>query len=188
MWRATAACEASGALAAWGCNGLTADQRRGFRASRIVLDPVNGLSAQSDVLGDCGNSDPRQHVRHLGELLSRVARLAAKVGAVVVGLGMLNSVADTQSCCHAHPRLHRRWRTRMNAWGALQYVGTGLSLVAFVVAAILLAYRARLAHRAEIIKSAPDDRHSQSLSERATPSSNPTLPRSWAKAVTPVVP
>src|SRR5215468_11807153 len=44
----------------------------------------------------------------------------------------------------------------MNAWGALQYVGTGLSLVAFAVAAILFAYRARLAHRAEIIKSAPE--------------------------------
>src|SRR5258708_735131 len=44
----------------------------------------------------------------------------------------------------------------MNVWGALQYVGTGLSLVAFVVAAILLAYRARLTHRAEIIKSAPE--------------------------------
>src|SRR5215831_59996 len=44
----------------------------------------------------------------------------------------------------------------MNAWGALQYVGTGLSLIAFAVAAILFAYRARLAHRAEIIRSAPE--------------------------------
>jgi hypothetical protein len=44
----------------------------------------------------------------------------------------------------------------MNAWGALQYVSSGLSLVAFGIAAILLAYRARLAHRAEIIKSAPE--------------------------------
>jgi len=44
----------------------------------------------------------------------------------------------------------------MNVWGALQYVGTGLSLVAFVVAAILIAYRARLTHRAELIKSAPE--------------------------------
>jgi hypothetical protein len=44
----------------------------------------------------------------------------------------------------------------MDIWGALQYVGTGLSLVAFVVAAILFAYRARLKNRAEIIKSAPD--------------------------------
>src|SRR5215471_13073660 len=42
----------------------------------------------------------------------------------------------------------------MNAWGALQYVGTGLSLVAFGIAAILFAYRARLANRAEIIRSA----------------------------------
>ena len=44
----------------------------------------------------------------------------------------------------------------MNAWGAIQFVGTGLSLVAFGVAAILYAYRARLAHRAEIIRSAPE--------------------------------
>src|SRR5712692_145033 len=44
----------------------------------------------------------------------------------------------------------------MDIWGALQYVGTGLSLVAFGVAAILFAYRARLANRAEIIRSAPE--------------------------------
>jgi WD40 repeat protein len=44
----------------------------------------------------------------------------------------------------------------MEIWQALQYVGTGLSLVAFVVAAILLAYRARLTNRAEIINSAPE--------------------------------
>src|SRR6266478_7118421 len=43
----------------------------------------------------------------------------------------------------------------MDVLGALQFVGTGLSLVAFVIAAILLAYRARLKHRAEVIKSAP---------------------------------
>lgn len=44
----------------------------------------------------------------------------------------------------------------MDVWGALQYVGTGLSLVAFAVAAIFYAYRARLTNRAEIIKSAPE--------------------------------
>src|SRR5262245_51400430 len=44
----------------------------------------------------------------------------------------------------------------MDILGALKYVGTGLSLVAFAIAAMLLAYRARLAHRAEIIKSAPE--------------------------------
>src|SRR6266849_2316793 len=44
----------------------------------------------------------------------------------------------------------------MDIWQALQYVGTGLSLVAFIVAALLLAYRARLKHRAEMIKSAPE--------------------------------
>jgi hypothetical protein len=40
--------------------------------------------------------------------------------------------------------------------GAVQYVGTGVSLVAFVGAAILFTYRARLAVRAEIIRSAPE--------------------------------
>jgi hypothetical protein len=44
----------------------------------------------------------------------------------------------------------------VNAWQAIQYVGSGLSLVAFVVAAALFAYRARLRHRAEIIRSAPE--------------------------------
>lgn len=44
----------------------------------------------------------------------------------------------------------------MGVLEALKYVGTGLSLVAFAIAAILLAYRARLTHRTEIIKSAPE--------------------------------
>src|SRR5215468_12585761 len=44
----------------------------------------------------------------------------------------------------------------MDIWQALQYVGTGLSLVAFAFGALLLAYRARLANRAEIIRSAPE--------------------------------
>src|SRR5258707_15501177 len=44
----------------------------------------------------------------------------------------------------------------MDMWQAMQYVGTGLSLVAFIVAALLLAYRAHLTNRAEIIKSAPE--------------------------------
>src|SRR5258708_29809464 len=44
----------------------------------------------------------------------------------------------------------------MGMWEALEYVGTGLSLVAFAVAAFLLAYRARLTNRADIIKSAPE--------------------------------
>jgi hypothetical protein len=43
----------------------------------------------------------------------------------------------------------------MNAWSAIQYVGSGLSLVAFVVAIALFAYRARLKQRARIIQSAP---------------------------------
>ncbi|HEV3374274.1 MAG TPA: DUF6719 family protein [Candidatus Acidoferrum sp.] len=41
-------------------------------------------------------------------------------------------------------------------WNAVQYVGTGLSLIAFVVAAIVFAYRAHLKRRVEIIKSAPE--------------------------------
>jgi hypothetical protein len=44
----------------------------------------------------------------------------------------------------------------MGAFDAIQYVGGGLSLVAFVVAAVLSAYRARLHQQAEIIKSAPE--------------------------------
>ena len=43
----------------------------------------------------------------------------------------------------------------MNIWSSIPYVGTGFGLVAFIVAALLYAYRARLGQRAEIIKSAP---------------------------------
>jgi hypothetical protein len=43
----------------------------------------------------------------------------------------------------------------MNPWSVVQYVGSGLSLVAFVVAAALFAYRAKLNQRADIIKNAP---------------------------------
>src|SRR5262249_11037012 len=55
----------------------------------------------------------------------------------------------------------------MDMWGALQYVGTGLSLVAFIVAAILLAYRARLTNRAEIIKSAPEKERLEAIATTA---------------------
>ena len=55
----------------------------------------------------------------------------------------------------------------MEIWGALPYVGTGLSLVAFVVAAGLLAYRARLKHRAEIIKSAPEKERLEAIAVTA---------------------
>jgi len=41
-------------------------------------------------------------------------------------------------------------------WDSIKYVGSGLSLIAFIVAAILYAYRARLRQRAEIIKTAPE--------------------------------
>jgi hypothetical protein len=53
----------------------------------------------------------------------------------------------------------------MDIWGALQYVGTGLSLVAFVVAAILFA--ARLENRAEIIKSAPEKERLEAIAATA---------------------
>jgi hypothetical protein len=55
----------------------------------------------------------------------------------------------------------------MSMWGALQYVGTGLSLVAFVVAAIFLAYRARLTQRAEIIRSAPEQQRLEAIATTA---------------------
>jgi hypothetical protein len=55
----------------------------------------------------------------------------------------------------------------MDILGELQYVGTGLSLVAFVVAAILLAYRARLKNRAEVIKSAPEKERLEAVATTA---------------------
>src|SRR5262245_46030270 len=55
----------------------------------------------------------------------------------------------------------------MVIWQAVQYVGTGLSLVAFVVAALLLAYRARLTSRAEIIKSAPEKERLEAIAVTA---------------------
>jgi tetratricopeptide (TPR) repeat protein len=55
----------------------------------------------------------------------------------------------------------------MGMWEALQYVGTGLSLVAFAVAAILLAYRARLTQRAEIIKSASEQERLEAIATTA---------------------
>src|SRR5262249_21192009 len=56
---------------------------------------------------------------------------------------------------------------RMDVWGALQLVGSGLSLVACAVAAILLAYRARLTQRAEIIKSAPENDRLEAIATTA---------------------
>jgi hypothetical protein len=43
----------------------------------------------------------------------------------------------------------------MTGWGAVQYVGGGFSLVAFIVSAIFYAYRERLHTKAAVIKSAP---------------------------------
>jgi hypothetical protein len=42
----------------------------------------------------------------------------------------------------------------VNVWNAVQYVTTGVSLVAFVIAALTVAYRSWLKQRAEIIKHA----------------------------------
>src|SRR5215471_1608949 len=44
----------------------------------------------------------------------------------------------------------------MDIWQALQYIGTGLSLVAFGIAGLLLGDRVHLANGAEIMKSAPE--------------------------------
>jgi hypothetical protein len=55
----------------------------------------------------------------------------------------------------------------LTVWGAIQYVGTGLSLVAFVVAALLFAYRTRLHQRAEIIKSAPEKERLEAIAATA---------------------
>jgi hypothetical protein len=44
------------------------------------------------------------------------------------------------------------------AWNAVAYVGSGLSLIAFVVAALLHGYRSRLLARQSIINSAPQDK------------------------------
>lgn len=49
----------------------------------------------------------------------------------------------------------RRGDVDMNALSAIQYVTSGLTLVAFAIGAALLAFRYRLQQRAEIIKSAP---------------------------------
>jgi hypothetical protein len=55
----------------------------------------------------------------------------------------------------------------MDIWEALRYVGTGLSLVAFAVAALLLAYRACLTNRAEIIKRAPEKERLEAIATTA---------------------
>ena len=55
----------------------------------------------------------------------------------------------------------------MNLWSSIQYVGTGLSLVAFAIAAAMLAYRARLQQRAAIIRSAPQEERLAAISATA---------------------
>jgi hypothetical protein len=55
----------------------------------------------------------------------------------------------------------------MNAWSSIQYIGTGLSLVAFAVAAALFAFRARLSQRAAIIQSAPEKERLAAISAMA---------------------
>src|SRR4051812_14788564 len=47
----------------------------------------------------------------------------------------------------------------MNAWGAVQYVTSGLTLFAFVVAAALMAYRSHIQSRVHVIQNSnPEDR------------------------------
>ena len=55
----------------------------------------------------------------------------------------------------------------MTAWYAIPYVGTGLSLVAFAIAAVLYAYRARLKQRADIITSAPQKERLDAIASTA---------------------
>jgi hypothetical protein len=52
-------------------------------------------------------------------------------------------------------------------WNALQYVGSGLSLAAFVAAAVVFAYRGHLKRRAEIIKSAPEKERLEAIATTA---------------------
>jgi len=70
----------------------TRDQR-GLGARRIVLDPVDRLPAQSRGPGNLRNTHGllRQHITHGVDLLAGEARLAAKVGAVIIQLGVLNT-------------------------------------------------------------------------------------------------
>jgi len=56
---------------------------------------------------------------------------------------------------------------KLTAWYAIPYVGTGLSLVAFAIAAALYVYRARLKQRADIIKSAPQKERLDAIASTA---------------------
>ena len=55
----------------------------------------------------------------------------------------------------------------MAIWEAIQYVGSGLGLVAFVAAATFMAYRARLKHRAQIIENAPAKQRLEAIAATA---------------------
>jgi hypothetical protein len=55
----------------------------------------------------------------------------------------------------------------MEIWASLKYVGTGLSLLAFLAAAFLFAYRAHLKSRAEIIRSAPEKERLEAIATTA---------------------
>jgi hypothetical protein len=68
------------------------NQRR-LSTRRVILNSVDGLAGQAGLLRNL--SDPHrllpQHGAHLVELIARVARLAANVGAVAMLLGILNT-------------------------------------------------------------------------------------------------
>jgi hypothetical protein len=55
----------------------------------------------------------------------------------------------------------------LGPWDTIQYVSTGLSLVAFAIAAILFAYRARLQNRAQIIESVPPEHRLEAIATTA---------------------
>ncbi len=50
-----------------------------------------------------------------------------------------------------------------SVWQAIPYVTSVLTLIAFIVAALLLAYRSRLQHRANIIRSAPQEKRIEAI-------------------------
>jgi hypothetical protein len=50
-------------------------------------------------------------------------------------------------------------------WGAIQHVSTGLALVAFLGAAAVVAYRAKLKHRLRIINTVPRQRRAEVITK-----------------------
>jgi hypothetical protein len=55
----------------------------------------------------------------------------------------------------------------LDVWSAIQFVGSGLTLVAFVAAVLLYSYKAKLRQRAEIIRSAPAAKRVEAINATA---------------------